>query len=238
MFYVVPMDWTLAIDRHREPLLRIVATLFAMIGLTDGGLVERLARPRYRRVLALLRPAEAAVRRLIIAAARDLVVKPRVERPEPKRPAGSRKGKHRRSFRLFDPLPGHGRSHGHSNAKHVEPRIRFFDADPLSPLFRRAASPPLVPDPKPESARDSTVKAKSLCRRLDAIRHALQDLPRQARRYARWRAKAAAESNPQIEKKLRLRRLPFLVRKTNHEVHAILTECEWLARTALAPDSS
>jgi len=59
------MDWALAIERNRQPLLRIVAALFAMIGLTETGAVERLSRPVYRAVLGVLRPAEAAVRRLI-----------------------------------------------------------------------------------------------------------------------------------------------------------------------------
>jgi len=31
------MDWAFAIERNREPLLRIVAALFAMIGLTEAG---------------------------------------------------------------------------------------------------------------------------------------------------------------------------------------------------------
>ena len=75
------MDWALAIERNREPLLRIVATLFAMIGLAEGAAVERLSRPLYRAVLGVLRPAEAAVRRLIIVAAQGMVVKPRQRRP-------------------------------------------------------------------------------------------------------------------------------------------------------------
>ena len=70
------MDWAFAIERHREPLLRIVVGLFAMIGLTESGAIERLSRPLYRLVLGILRPAESAVRRLIIVAARDIVVEP------------------------------------------------------------------------------------------------------------------------------------------------------------------
>jgi hypothetical protein len=77
------MDWPLAIERNREPLLRIVATLFAMIGLTETAAVERLSRPVYRAVLGVLRPAEAAVRRLIVIAAQGMVVKPSPIRPAP-----------------------------------------------------------------------------------------------------------------------------------------------------------
>ena len=73
------MDWDLAIKRNSEALVEIVADLFAMLGLlllalTDT--VSRLPWPTYRAVLRILRPAESALRRLIVIAARGLVVKP------------------------------------------------------------------------------------------------------------------------------------------------------------------
>ena len=77
------MDWDRAIERNREPLLRIIAALFAMIGMTEAGQVARLSRPVYRAVLLVLRPAEAAVRRLIIVAAHRMVVKPSPVRSAP-----------------------------------------------------------------------------------------------------------------------------------------------------------
>ena len=45
------MDWALAIERNRQPLLRIVAVLFSMIGLGEGSFVARVSRPVYRAVL-------------------------------------------------------------------------------------------------------------------------------------------------------------------------------------------
>src|SRR3954471_21955033 len=102
------MDWAYAIERHRQPLLRIVEALFAMIGLADGGTLERLSRPLHRAVLAVLRPAESAVRRLIIVAAEGLVVKPSAARARPARLAISGKSKGRRCLRLFDPHADHG----------------------------------------------------------------------------------------------------------------------------------
>src|SRR5262245_22793613 len=97
------MDFDLAIERNREPLLRIIAALFAMIGLSEAGAVERLSQPIYRAVLRVLRPAEAAVLRLIIIVARDIVVKPSPLRPAPVGLTISGKGQGRVSFRLFDP---------------------------------------------------------------------------------------------------------------------------------------
>ena len=75
MFYTACMDWEKAIERNRDALQRIVLALFAMIGLAEGGTVERLAWPLYRAVLAVLRPAESAVRRLIVIVARGIKVK-------------------------------------------------------------------------------------------------------------------------------------------------------------------
>jgi hypothetical protein len=63
------MDWNGAIERQREELLRIVAALFAMAGLIGLRSVETLPRQIHRRILLVLRPAESAVRRLIVATA-------------------------------------------------------------------------------------------------------------------------------------------------------------------------
>src|SRR5689334_4532792 len=98
------MDLRHAIEHHRQPLLNIVITLFGMIGLAEGGSIERLSWPVYRAVLKVLRPAESAVRRLIVVMARDVVVKPRAASSRPAGPAARRKGLARRRFSLFDPI--------------------------------------------------------------------------------------------------------------------------------------
>ena len=81
------MDGSGAIERNRVALVRIVASLIAMAGLAlDPGAAAEprrtLPRHLWRAILRLLRPAEAAARRLIIAAARGLVVPP----PSPRKP--------------------------------------------------------------------------------------------------------------------------------------------------------
>ena len=98
------MDWNAAIEHHREALTRILSMLVAMAGLgngrsaivgwqsgpaqvVDGPLTgdvrPTLPRHLHRAVLRLLRPAEAAVRRLVIVAARGLVLELRRHRYEP-----------------------------------------------------------------------------------------------------------------------------------------------------------
>jgi hypothetical protein len=236
------VDWALAIERNREPLLRIVAALFAMIGFTETGAVERLSRPLYRAVLGVLRPAEAAVRRLIIVAAHGMVVKPRQRRPAPAGLAISGKGKGRVSFQLFDSRRSFDWDHGRPvRSSGPEPRIRFIDVafDPRIPLFRRpkpAASAP-APDAEDHTVEDDTVNAIPLCRRLAAIKRALKDLPRQARRFARWRARPIEARRPQLSTPLR-RGPPPGRRKPTHEVDDILARCHWLARTVSASDTS
>ena len=86
------MDWARAIEINQTALTRIVATLIAMVGLAAQGAVARLPRPLYRRALSILRPAESAVRRLIVIAARGVAVKPHALRPMPKGLALARVG--------------------------------------------------------------------------------------------------------------------------------------------------
>ncbi len=226
------MDLDLAIARNRESLLQIVASLFAMIGLADGGSVERLARPLHRAVLALLRPAEAAVRRLIVVAARGLTVRPPAVRRGPVTIAGPGKGPGRATFRLFDPRRRFGRQR--FRGRRPEPRIHVIDAGFDPRIFaggrdRRGSSEPEVP---------AGVNALPLCRRLIAIKAALDDLPRQARRYARWRARPLETRRPRLMSALRPGAPPGFRKDVPHRVHAILHECHWLAREGLQPDSS
>jgi hypothetical protein len=232
------MDWALAIERNRLPLLRIVAVLCGMIGLGRSATVGRVARPLHRQVLALLRPAEAAVRRLIVVVARGLVVTPRPPRAAPAGLVIPRRGQGRLSFQLFDPVRVLPERHGRCDARAgCEPRIRAIDVrfGSLVPLFRLA--PVAAPD---QSGRleDHTVDAGPLGRRLAAIRLALEDLPRQARRYARWQARPLETRRPRRLTALRSGPPPGLCRRSTHEVDEILAQCHWLARHAAASDTS
>jgi hypothetical protein len=236
---MVCMGWAEAIERNRIPLLRIVAALIAMIGLGEGSTVERLSRPLYRAVLRVLRPAESAVRRLIVVAAHGMVVKLPPSRPAPAGLQISGKRGARVSFRLFDPRKRFDWVNGRRTRGPLpQPRIHVFDVgfDPRIPRFLRsqpaAAAPATAPKP------DNTVSAAPLCRRLAAIKLALEDLPRQARRYARWRARPFEARRPRLASTLRPGSPPGFRRKPGHEVDAILTECHRLAWNVSLPDTS
>jgi hypothetical protein len=214
-----------------------------MIGLAEGGAIERLARPLYRAVLGILRPAESAVRRLIVVAAKGIVVKLQPPRPAPKGFKIPGKRGDRVSFRLFDPRKHFPEITGRSRSKgpRVLPRIRFIDVafDPRIPLFRQPTlAPPALPVPAPAAELDDTVNAAPLIRRLQAIKQALDDLPRQARRCARWRDKPFEARRPRLFSMLRPGPPPAYRQTIPHLVHAILNECHWLAREVAKPDTS
>jgi hypothetical protein len=287
------LDWTLAIDRNREALKRVLAALVAMAGLGDvlssplvgedgsarrGGAEppaepgegdsspDRPTLPRHlhRAVLRLLRPAESAARRLVIVAARGLVVPPRiVSGPPPHK--GEGKLPHAKSpshlwggvrgggkiaaprtfgFRLFDP-PRRLLSLSKSRARPAARSVPRISLPGITNPF------PIPPAPSPYDPIDTT----RLALRLEALGRALDNLPRQARRFARWHAarvaagaqnqepRAAGAQNKQGRARrhwpLRLGRppgqRPARCRRPAHEVHDILADLQWFACKALEP---
>ena len=64
------------------------------------------------------------------------------------------------------------------------------------------------------------------------------DLPRQAKRYARWQARPLETRRPKRLLALRSGPPPGLSGRHAREVDEILSECHWLARHAAATDTS
>jgi hypothetical protein len=225
-------DWDGAIERNGEVLKGIVEALFAMLGLVGEVSVSRIPYRLHRAVVRVLRPAESAVRRLIVVAARELVVKVAPSRPMPKgHKIGKGSGPSRPSFKLCDKrifFP----ELSTLRVKYTKnpPRIHVFPYDTLVPRPR----PAVVPAPPP----DGLVNAARLSRRLQALKLALDDLPRQARRMARWRVRREAEKAPKFKSPLRPGQPPGHRRKPTHEIDGILIECHWLAWEAMKPDTS
>ena len=91
------MDWARAIERNSEALVGIVEALFAMLGLVGSDTVGRIPQSLHSAVLRILRPAESAVRRLVVIAARGLIVKAVPARPMPALPIGKGRGLRRGS---------------------------------------------------------------------------------------------------------------------------------------------
>ena len=212
-----------------------------------------LPRHLYLAVLRLLRPAESAARRLIVVAARGLTVAlppSRPRKPKPKsaflrkpggtgiwsprgaRPASVRAAPARLSLPLLDPL--HTLRRRRPVATGV-PRISFPGYGQPFPIpVRRPASP------------DDPIDATRLVHRLAALAAALDDLPRQARRLARWRARSDRLRDQGLFGRVRPLRpgrppgqRPASCRRRVHEVHDVLAVVHGLAHWALqVPDTS
>ncbi len=236
------MDWPLAITRNSEALKRIVAALFVMIGaataaLTSPGLSRRclgegargavtLPRHVYAAIMLVLRPAESAVRRLIVIAARGLVLKPRALRPFlanlPAFPASD--ASKTPIFCLFDPLKAFSLN-DHDNS--ALPHFTFHSGDDA------------VSQPRRNLQQEHPVNATLLFTRLRALRSALNDLPRQARRLIRWQTRRDLALNSKAPFKP-VRITPFRPglppgwrQRSIHEIDGVLHECHGLAVYAL-----
>jgi hypothetical protein len=222
------MDWDRAIERNSEALKTIVAGLFAMLG---DATAARLPRELHRAVLSVLRPAESALRRLIVIAARGLKAKPV---PARSMPTGLiiKGGGNRFSFQLFDRRKRFTPRRRRSGPR-VLPRIHVFGNDPrLTPL---KSSPPPAHASPPD---DGHVSARRLSLRLQALKRALDDLPRQARRLVRLRARRENTPGVLYTSPLRPGRPPGHRRIEVHAVDRVLAECHYFAFEAMKPDTS
>jgi hypothetical protein len=222
------MDWAGAIDRNRDQLLRIIAALFAMTGLAEDQTVSTLPRHLYRAALCILKPAESAVRRLIILAARDLVFKARAarglpngSRPFPQIPAPSVP-----AFPLIDPRKQFAPEGFVWGQVKSVPRIRSLnDYGPL------VAHLYVADTPKPAPTSEDPIRAQHLVRRLLALKLALDDLPKQARRMARLDARRELARETQAPLRLSLLptcrpgRPPGLRKRPVREIDYVLREC-------------
>ena len=186
------MDWDLAIKRNSKALKGIIEVLFALLGLDGSDAASRIPRSLHSAVLGVLRPAESAVRRLIVVAARNVVVKLAPSWPMPEgRKIGKGSGNSSPAFQPFDP-PKRAKPIRVMKFTRLEPRIRFIDYDPricaLFPTPRPAVEPPPPPD--------GLASATRLHRRLQALKSALEDLPRQAKRLVRLQERRKASPWP------------------------------------------
>jgi hypothetical protein len=230
------MDWARAIKRNQSALSRIVSGLIAMVGLTADGVLARLPKPLYLSALRILRPVESALRRLIVIAARGLVVKPQAVRPMPKGLAITAKGSGAMAFQLFDPRTRIALWYPKRRKPipdHKLPRCWSPFKDPnISPVFQ--------PEPEPWRAppKDDSVDAKRLGRRLQAIKQALDDLPAQVKRLVRWQARRQRMAAPKFRDPLRQGPPPGHRKKPKEDVDHVLKECHALARDVLREDSS
>ena len=216
--------------------------------IADCRLPLTLPRHLHRAILRLLRPAESAVRRLVIVMARGLVVtlppaRPRKAKPAPtflRKPGGTGilmpRGLHvERAART-----PHARSAAARSAQALPPRPKRPAQSGIPRISLPGVTAPFPVTPRRPPAPDDPLDATRLTLRLQALGAALDDLPRQARRFARWRARPRSRPTRRVWP-LRPGRPPGqrpAARRT-HEVHEILHDLHGLAFDVLEhPDTS
>jgi hypothetical protein len=228
------MDWAMVIERNSERLFVVIASLVAMVRVRGGGMAAALPRHVYSAALILLRPAESAVRRLIIIAARGLTVKLRPSRAFPSGFALHTSAERIPAFCLINPL------------KRFAP-VDFEWGKEKEQVLPRISVPGLFDPVFPQQPlpTDGIVASAALGRRVQALRHALDNLPREARRLARWKAKRELERQAEKWKPGRLSPFrpgfaPGYHRSRPQEVDEILADCHYFAREAwdYQPDTS
>ena len=224
------MDWNLALERNRDALAAILLALGAMLraGIIGDGRITKILR---RAILRILTPAESAVRRLIVIAARGMKGPFSIGGWNLHWSGESRRrgdAVTRLAFPLFD-APKHHLLKPQKPQKPVPPgvpRVRGFGDPNLVPSQPQPAPPPLV---------DPTIDARRVYWRLDALQKALGDIPGQACRLVRLtlRRKAIAKKRPTCISPLRPGYAPGHRQKPSHPVDDILAECQQLAHEAL-----
>lgn len=256
------IDWDLVIARNRLGLAAIVAALVAMAGWAGPPPPGAATLPRRLRLLILriLRPAESAVRRLILIAARGLAAEAPPARPG--KTAGVKpalavwQGRAMPVARIAA-LVAAGIASPYALPPRPPARAMTFSLfDPPKrfgrPPGRAALSAPRIvfldrplrPLPPPVSP-DGPVNAHRLALRLWAIEAALGDIVGEARRLAMALARGAAERalDPDGLAKRRHRsprrpgRPPGWRKRPVHDVDHILADCDHFAREAW-PDTS
>jgi hypothetical protein len=222
------MDWAKAIEINRDALTRIVMMLVSLLSAQGGA--ARLPLPVFQLLARVLLPAESAVRRLIVMMARGLVVPVLPARPMAKGRVIIGKGTHH-SFQLFDTRKRFSDG-GHDDAQPVTgPRIRIVgDQSPREQFLAQFA--------RPSNNLSSEAETAHISRRLMTLKLALDTLPRQARRMARWRAKRALMQTPRFTSPLRPGPPPGTRKRKREDIDKVLTECHALAWDALNLNTS
>ena len=202
-------------------LVRVVAAAFVVAGLVpEGSPASSFPVAVRRQILRMLSPAEAALRRLILYRARRLKVSAGPKRAAPDKPINRGAGARDRipPFRLFDPRKWFAelaKTRRGRRAPGAGPNISSFD-DPRPAI-----------EPTPSRPAEAEIDPAKLCRRLQALHKAMNDISAQAKRMARMIARRQAASK--VSQPLRRGPPPGHRETHTEDIDVILAECQILA---------
>jgi hypothetical protein len=238
MFTSAKQVWNDALKRNSDALGFVANQILAMLQAYGGTQALKLPRAVHTSIVRLLRPAESALRRLIIIAARDLVavpVPPRTLSTKSGYPASLQKlpgqAASRLSFQLVDPRK-------RFNAQHVTyttltPRVYVIAPHaPFAPVFSQPQTPPVRPPIT--SASERLISGHRLCLRVKAFTSALVDIPHHAKRLVRWRMRRETQQPQKSLSPLRPGKPPGHRTVAHHEIDEILAECHTFALGVLS----
>ncbi|QPC86505.1 hypothetical protein GA830_06990 [Mesorhizobium sp. NBSH29] len=217
----------------RTTLLGVLAMLVAMAGMHNAGAdgAPTLPRHLHRAILRMLRPAESAVRRLIIIMARGLVVTVAPRRADGNKPTAF--------FKPGGPAPASSADACRASLPLCDPARRYFLPRPSAPhrsvprISFPGSTVPSVIVRRAASALDDPLEAGRIFGRLRVLHTTLDDLPRQALRFARWQARSR-DPERRTRWPLRHGRAPGASRRRKpSEVQAVLEDLNGLAFEAL-----
>ncbi len=203
------------IEKHRQALVAIVAGLIVMLRQ-----LETLPQPVRRQINRILRPAEAALRRLIVVVAAMLQ-----QKAQEKQGAN---GGEKIALPDFSTFAIHGRLPAFSlidsrKKFDVVKRINWRDMPRIWVLGG--------PDRTPLPETRQPAGAASLLRRIRKVQYALATLPKQAKRLNRLMInRSKAEPGPGRVDPIHPGHPPGHRRKPRELVDEILRECHWLAQ--------
>ena len=229
------MNWDEIVEANRARIIAAIAPLLAVLGF-DPRRRDEMPRYLYRALLILLRPAESAARRLIVMAARGIVVtlKLGVSRAFPRILVRNNDPERVPAFLLIDPLKrsapeGFGWSKEWGKDWGMVPSIPRI----CVPGF----SDPVFAERTPFPSRDDIIGTAALVRRIEALKSALDNLPRQALRLARWRARGELALKAEILKPGRMKPMrpgfpPGYHRTDRREIDHIITDVHYFAHEA------
>ena len=246
------MNWTLAIEHNQAILLRNVAWLFTWLKLDVGGSVETMPRLKRLTVLFVLRPSESAYRRvLLVAVLVRQIVAPLLKahtaqnQQSERKPSSTTSATRPLPFKLFDARKPFDLNP--DRPKYVSgPGPWITDLWSDDPIYDRSAlyahqekmnRPPAGPDDEESAA--------SLCRRMNALMAALQDLDGQVLRMAKLQERIKNQIPKVGQLPIRVMRPglpPGFRKRQKHEVDEVLAECHRRALMAqhelTPPDTS
>ena len=229
------MNWDEIVEANRGRIIAAIAPLLAVLRF-DPRRKWEMPRHFYRALLIQLRPAESAARRLIVMAARGIVVtlKLGASRAFPRILVRNNDPERVPAFCLIDPLKrfapeGFGWAQEWGKGWGMVPSIPRISVPGLfDPVFA---------EPVPFPSRDDIIDTAALVRRIEALKSALETLPRQALRLARWKARRelalqAGRWKPGRMKPMRPGFAPGFHRTDRREIDHIITDVHYFAHEA------